>query len=245
MSQSTGSGSAGSQTTQLSSLRHSFQRLAYRRILVANAPCPVQRTRCKLQRWRLTEPHCHPRLDLSIRHLTPEWMSRRALASLLLLAKVVPPRVSSAVFSTMWNRWTTHRRFQRRSGPSNQCTFKCSATAEDSLEHYARCPRTRELAERYLRIPSDLHCNLYSFNLCNPHIRSIEDLSCVALMIYSVYRLTQKLRHHPLQQNASVYDALVQMAREGARGHRQASRTIDTRWSSTVPLGTRLCPLYL
>ena len=120
--------------------------------------------------------------------------------------------------------------------------FKCSPTAEDSLEHYCRCCFTRELASRYLRLPEELHCNLYTFTLCNPHTRSMEDLIVGALLVYSIYRATNHIRHNGLIPPAEVYGALTQWSREGARGHRRATKALDSRWRADEP-STPLPPI--
>ena len=154
---------------------------------------------------------------------------------MFLLSNLVAPRVGSAVFSTIWNRWTTHRRFQRRSEASNRCLLGCAPGAEDSVEHYAVCPCTRELASRYLRLDPVLQVNLYTFTCCNPHIQSTEDLVTSGLLVYAVYRATNHIRRTPLPPNACIYDALAQWAREGARGHSRSSRILDSRWHQDRP----------
>ena len=236
------SDSGAGRSGQADAFKRQFQRLAYRRLLMSNAPCPVSRVRSKLERFRLTEPAHHPTLHLTIRQLTPEWMGRRSLANLFLLKALVPPRVISAAFSTIWNRWVTHRRFQKRDEAGNRCVLGCSASAEDSIEHYCRCPRTTELASRVLRLPGALHSNLYTFTLCNPHAKTIEDLTMQALLVYAVYSATNRFRNTGLPHPTIAYDALAQFAREGARGHSQASRTLDSRWRRDA-LATPLPPI--
>ena len=46
----------------------------------------------------------------------------------------------------------THRRFQLRGWSTNKCLFKCSSTAEDSVEHYCRCPVVRRVSEKLFHI---------------------------------------------------------------------------------------------
>ena len=92
------------------------------------------RMRHKLQRWNLM--------------VLPRWAATRALDRLNYLHKHAPPRVSAAALSTLWNRWTTARRFQFFS----PCCLGCSDTAADSIEHYAHCPLVRRAAETELRL---------------------------------------------------------------------------------------------
>ena len=92
------------------------------------------RMRHKFQRWNLT--------------VLPRLAATRALNRLNYLDKHAPPRVGAAALSTLWNRWTTARRFQFFS----PCCLGCSDTAADSIEHYAHCPLVRRAAKTELRL---------------------------------------------------------------------------------------------
>ena len=87
--------------------------------------------RKKLERWRLQEP-------LGI-------VTRRAIKRISHIFSLVPPRVASVVFRAWLNGWCIRRRCQRS---ESTCMLKCSMHAEDSLEHYARCPVVIETARR-------------------------------------------------------------------------------------------------
>ena len=50
---------------------------------------------------------------------------RREPVQVCNLQALIPPRVSSFVFSLLWNRWTTARRFQNRQSISNRCILLC------------------------------------------------------------------------------------------------------------------------
>ena len=163
---------------------------------------------------------------------------------MFLLRGLVAPRVTAAVFSTIWNRWTTRRRFQQRSSADNVCLLGCSTGAEDSVEHYSVCPRTRELASRQLRLRLPEQVNLYTFMLCNPHVRSSEDLTAAALLVYTIYRATNHIRHNPLPSGTTLFEALAQWTREGAKGHECSSRILDSRWAASPPC-TPLPPIPL
>ena len=75
-----------------------FQRTAHTMIKNLNHPNFQYRIREKLTRWKLG----------GVEAKLGAIVHRRMLA----LQKTVAPRVQAAVFSTIWNRWCTHRRYQ-------------------------------------------------------------------------------------------------------------------------------------
>ena len=79
--------------------------------------------------------------------------AERFTRHLHMLQQQAPPRITAAVISTGWNRWCTARRFQTRHSPLNICQLGCGGEAEDSVEHYARCPVVRDCHAAIL----DLH----------------------------------------------------------------------------------------
>ena len=209
-----------------------FQRRAYLRLLAHDAPHPTFRVRHKLSRWGLQDASVHPPPPgTSCRRNTPGWQARRALANLQLLPSLVPPRVCGAVFSTLWNRWCTHRRYQQRHAPHNRCVLGCGGAAEDSIEHYCRCPVTKHALERRLNLRQSEYANLHSFLLCNGNIRTLEELTSIALLIYAVYNATNHYRRNAFGQDTDVHDAIAQWIREGAKRHGRATRTLDNRWN--------------
>jgi hypothetical protein len=226
-------------------IRLLFQRTAYQLILRHNEPDPEFRMRHKLERWKLTDPcrHVCMRLqDLSARIRTPSWMSRKALHNLHLLGGLVAPRVVAACFSTLWNRWVTARRFQKRAHSDNYCQLGCGGEAEDAIEHYARCRLIREMGVRFLRLHAPEQISMHTFMLCNPHIRTREDLTCSAVLVYASYRATNHYRHVDTPPATTAYDALAQFAREGLRNHRASMTVIDQRWAAT-PASSPLPPI--
>jgi len=128
------------------------------------------------------------------------------------------------VFSTIWNRWCTARRFQIQ---HSSCLLGCNARAEDSIEHYCRCRCTSEFMARKLKLAPRIHANLHTFTLNNPHITTTQELTMVSLLIYTIYTATNHLRHTTFPPGACIQDALAQWAREGAKGHRNASTVMD------------------
>jgi len=102
----------------LSRARHKFQsHLTYRLLILPKFNVNVEnRVRLKMSRWSLCIP--------------PGIVSRRILARLPLLGKLVSPRVHAALFKALWNGWTTSARFQINS----KCVLGCSE-AVDALGH--------------------------------------------------------------------------------------------------------------
>ena len=93
------------------------------------------------------------------RSRTPASLSNRCLRNLHRLWGLVSPRASSAVFSVIWSRWCTCRRFQKRHTDSNVYYLARSPSARDSSEHHMYCPRVREVGERLLRLhPAWTYC---------------------------------------------------------------------------------------
>ena len=233
-------------------IRTNIQRAAYRTLLQYQAPCPLNRVREKLVRWRLHKPEYHTHGAFNIKRCLPAWTSQTCHGNLCRLQHLVPPRVVSAAFSTIFNRWQTHRRFQERELPSNWCMLKCHEIPtdmtehssymrhpEDSLEHYANCACVRKVATRFLRLhPSQV--NLHAFMLCSPTVINDDDLAATSLLIYATYRATNQQRHGHALPSRDVYDAMCQLVREGAKGHAKAMTTVQSRWLPRVPDGNTL-----
>jgi hypothetical protein len=176
--------------------------------------------RDKLLRWRFPDR----------RQAT---LARRVLQRLTELRPLVNPRVSAAVLSTLWNRWATDRRYQRRE--AGRCVLRCSDTAEDSIEHYACCPVVRRTATRHLRM--DLRpwpYALMDFMLATgppsaPH-PSQHDLVRMSLLLYATYNVTNAARRD-LPQHAEEAAAMMQQSLwEGARGHPGSQRILQETW---------------
>ena len=210
--------------------RPSFQHVVYDELLRKHHYNVEHRLRTLQKRWRLNDRQRHPHSKLVVRTATPAWQAERTLHNLRTLASLTTPRIWAAVFGTICNRWCTARRYQQRHTKHNQCVLRCSATAEDSIEHYCRCPYTRELAARLLRLDPSTQVNMHVFSLCCPDITTQEDLVASAVMIYAVYRATNHFRHHPEHPTTDVFNALRQWAREGAMGDTYTARLLTNRW---------------
>ena len=106
-------------------IKRSFQSQALKHIKKVESPNAVERIRSKVERWRgkyfwLTG--------------LPGRYSPCIAKRMTRVGGLVPPRVQAAVFTTLWNGWCTHRRFQQRGNLDNICKFKCSSAAKDSLD---------------------------------------------------------------------------------------------------------------
>ena len=189
--------------------RRHFQKAAYDRIVARRRPIAEDRMRDRLLRWNL--PGAPLRVD------------RRVLRRLEALRGLVPPRVSAAALSTLWNRWCTCRHFQRR----GLCVLGCPS-AEDSIEHYGRCPIIRQFASSFLHLRMDHACGLAYVLFAAPELDEPLILTRCAVLVYAAWRTTESVRRR--RGPASVEDcrrALQQAAREAVRGHPVAARALE------------------
>ena len=193
--------------------------------------CREQDSRAKQERWQLCEDRHLRYVSLAGKRKTPAWQAERTLRNLHELSSLVTPRVWSTVFSTIWNRWTTARRFQQRESSNNVCVLGRSPTAEDSIEHYSRCLLAQGLA-KHLRLDPTTQVNLHTFNLCNPHISTREELTTSAILIYSMYRATNTFRRNREARQNVVSDALCQWTREAVFEHTVSSSILDNVWNA-------------
>ena len=104
---------------------------------------------------------------------------------------------------------------------------------EDSIEHYAFCTAVKELATRRLGLCRHTQVNIQTFTCTNPFIRTNEQLTRAALLIYATYRALNHQRHtdNPLL-GEELYNAMCQWVVEGARGHAPSCRTLASIWTT-------------
>ena len=194
------------------------QREVYRRLAQLRAGTVLERSVEKLTRWRL--PGHGPALV------------QRILERLAALMPLVPPRVQSAVFSTLWNRWRTKRRFQRREGP---CKFgRARPAPEDSIEHYLECPVTLEAAHRRLRLPlaPDTARRALLLATAPPGVPDVKDwLAKCAVLVYALYRARNAARYSGPTPAATASRAVRQALYAAARGHPRAARAVDVAFA--------------
>ena len=164
-----------------------------------------------MQRWQLPGP--------------PAIIAARVLRRLQTLKSLVAPRVSAAVLSTLWNRWTTGRRFQRQ----DICVLGCSPTAAYSIEHYACYLIIQTAARRFL----GLHMRPWPHALCDlmlatgppaaPH-PSRANLTRSAILLYAAYAAANTARHRAPRTEAEAIAMIQQAIAEGVRDHPRSQR---------------------
>ena len=208
--------------------RRKFQSKIYTALHQKLAPDAHARFAHKLSRWNLHHTSLPLHEQLSTIQRTPNWQARSAHQRLKTTAKLTTPRVHAAVFGAIWNRWCTLRRFQTR----GRCRLCQQPHTEDSIEHYASCNTIRELATRRLGLCRHTQINIQTFTCTNPFIRTTEQLTRAALLIYATYRASNHQRHtdNPLQ-GEELYNALCQWVVEGARGHANSCKVLSTTWT--------------
>ena len=90
------------------------------------------------------------------------WQARRVAAILDTLKKHVAPKVCAAYFSTLWNRWSTYRRWQGKCNTPKHCLMCEDPDTEDAIEHYAHCPIVKQAMLKYLNIDPYYHRNTHT-----------------------------------------------------------------------------------
>ena len=211
--------------------KRQVQRTIYDFLAAKNLMDPATRIRAKYERWNLVPQSLMPlapplEITGTIRQQTPAWQAARAAWLLRQLQGLVPARVQSTVFSTMWNRWTTARRYQSR-GP---CLLGCGCLEGDAIEHYCRCPVTRDICCRRLRLNPNVFATLQAFLLVHPQIGWKEDLVMLGLLHYAIYSVTNARRQkHTERRLETAFAAVAQRIMEGAKGHGKASAVPGNR----------------
>ena len=137
----------------------------------------------------------------------------------------MPPRVSAAALSTLWNRWCTARRFQRVAA----CVLGC-ADQEDSIEHHVNCPHVRKFAASFLGLAIAGAQGMEFFMLADAALDDETVLTKDGILIYAVFRVTESLRRQRAGDNGELQHMLQQTARNTVRGHLRTARVLDNAW---------------
>jgi len=206
-------------------IKSGFQRAAHVAIKALLAPQPVQRIRDKLERWR--------GIDWGISG-HPGVYSHLVAKRLRMLSGLVTPRVQAAVFNTLWNAWCTHRRYQKRHLSSNRCVFCCGGGAEDSLEHYSRCPTILRVARHTLRFNYTDESAMDMWALNSPWLDIRENLMALALLIYGAYMAFNSCRHNGVSDSSQALHCIMQHCKQGAMGHGPSMNFLDSRWQCQI-----------
>jgi hypothetical protein len=160
----------------------------------------------------------------------PAWLARRGERNLARLSSLVPPRVCAAVFRTVWNGWCTARRYQRLHEPCNRCWLGCEGEAQDSIEHYCRCPIGLSVLLSKLRLDLNPGHGLSLFCLCAPEQRDDDLLTVSALYIYAVYMCSNHYRHKGHVTADRAKQALGQYIIQSCEGDPKLIKFLDGRW---------------
>ena len=221
----------------VSKIKRELQRYTLRAIKDAEAPRVVERIRNKVERWR--------GISYGLSGL-PGHYSNRMARRIIHLATLVTPRVHAAVFKTLWNGWCTHRRFQRRHWASNICFFKCgdscsistscssSRGAEDSLEHYCRCPVVLRVANHlfHFSYPEEMGLDLWALN--SAWLDTPANMRGLALLVYGVYMAFNSIRYNKISDSAQAFHCIVQHCKQGAMGHAPSMAHMEACWRSPM-----------
>ena len=198
-------------------IKRSTQARVHDLTLAADTSYGTERTLHKLRRWHM------PGDQITL--------VERILPRLKLLSKHVPPRVQTAVFNTLWNRWVTAGRFQKRGHDCDRCLLGCiTASANDSIEHYLVCPVVLSFARTRLSMHLDSASSRMQLILAalppNPR-RAAQWWAKCALLIYSIYRTTNTARHRTPFPPGEARRALQEALYEDAKHHPTATRLAD------------------
>ncbi len=174
---------------------------------------PENRVRHRIQRWQFPDP---------IGHVT-----RRALRRLQSAFSLVTPRVAAVLFRTLFNGWCTARRFQEE----GSCILGCSGEAQDSIEHYSRCPVQVRFATEYLKIPICFTGAPQAF-MCLDKGLDESLFTMLLLNLYATYTCRNLLKHHvDPARSRDKCTCMLQIVKQGVFGHR-ASRSVLDRYIS-------------
>ena len=218
--------------------KREFQKTVVLAIKGLGRPDPVARVRAKLNRW-MDWSAARPSDTVSLNWKIPgppAWIARRSHGHLDKLSNLVPPRVASAVFKAVWNNWCTARRYQQTNHTNDKCWLGCGSHAQDSIEHYSRCPIALDVLRNKMRINLDPRRGLPLFALAMCEQDQDDVLALSALYIYGVYMCTNQYRNMLHSYGARTAEhakqCIGQHIIQGCQGHARLTRLLDGRWDS-------------
>jgi hypothetical protein len=143
------------------------------------------------------------------------------------LRQLVPPRVSAAVLSTIFNRWTTARRMRHSRRSDTTCLLGCSPTAADSIEHYVNCPIWHRWQKA--RLGDRLEQTILAHIMLATPMKKTR-ISLQAAGVYVLYRTVNHLRHQPPmpqdRRNEYVWHYMHQTLHEAIKGHASLTQQV-------------------
>ena len=195
-------------------------------------PNPVERIRKSIARWAEGNDKCSLASGWGI--TTPIGIAApRIHRNLEKLHNFLPPRVCSSAFRTISNGWCTHRRFQNRMEHTNRCVLGCGGKAEDSIEHYCRCPVTLSVLSKVLRV-AVAPCHGIAFWVMD--FSNDDDMVlCSALSSYAAYKTFNLYRTSgKAVKSAVAADAMRQFIIQAAGKDAKLGKFLDSRWAVPV-----------
>ena len=198
---------------ELDKCRRGFQNNARKMLEERNKPNMENTLRKKLSRWQTG--------------LFPRLLAPRLQHGLQVTGRRGAPRVAAALLRANLNGWVTERRMQTRGGCG--CGLGCPG-AEDSIEHYARCPRLWDIARTRLRIqrPGNPEADTRMFLGLDRDISDDNRLK-MALLVYGTYKYLNEKRHRTIPTNQGP-SFIWQSMKNGARGNRFTEDLLDNIW---------------
>ena len=187
------------------------------------------RFRRQTQRWFCTQLLARSGFDVveRLRSRLARWMlpgfpgrrARKVAHNLGRLRLLVPPRLRAAVLSTILNRWTTRRRMRHlRRQERCSCVLGCSETADDSVEHYVRCPVWRRWVAG--RLGQDFADRGLEHALLATTMTDVS-LGIQSAMVYVLYRTVNQLRRMTFRtaetRDGYIKDYMYQQLHEATR----------------------------
>ena len=214
---------------QDSSWPQQIQRTYYALLESKAAYDPVLRIRKKMSRLNLQDDTFNGPPRGTVRDNTPAGRAERTHRNLHALSRVCTPRVQTAVWGWLWNKWATNRRCKQ--GQKSVCRLCNTQDSEDSTEHLCRCHMVRRLF-RTLNLDTEVMLGKRAWALACPSMNSVENLALLGMGMYATNTVAARIRHAdsmPLSEEDTL-EALRQSVKESAKGCGQAIRILKTAW---------------
>ena len=123
---------------------------------------------------------------------------------------------------------------QRRLADTNECVFGCGGEAEDSIEHYCRCPVTLRVAGHMMHVsyPANLALDIWILN--SSWLDVDEVLVGIGLLIYGCYMGFNSIVHGSVSSPEQAFRCIAQHCRQGAMGNDRCMDFLDRCWQTPV-----------
>ena len=110
----------------------------------------------------------------------------------------------------------------------------CGGDAEDSIEHYCRCPVALRVARHVMHIvyPAELALDIWILN--SGWLDGDGVLIGISLLVYGCYMAFNTIRRAGVSDSDQAYQCIVQHCRQGAMGNDKCVEYLDKRWQSPM-----------